>query len=219
MNRRQYLIVGAGRFGAALTEALFEKGHEVVVVDRDERRVEAVAQTATQALVADSTDEEVLRRLGVGNFDAVVVAIGADFESSVLTTVSTKALGAKRVIAKAASKGAAAVLARVGADRVVMPEHDMGTRLADHLSTPQMLDAFELGLRHAVVEIQANERLAGTLAHLRLPNRFNVQVIAINREGDVSVSPGATFAVQPGDVLVVIGKVSDVERFRAFVSG
>lgn len=214
MRKGQYLVLGVGRFGTALATALNEQGHEVVAVDRSEERIERIMEHVTHALIADATDEHVLRDLGVGNFDTVIVAIGVDFEANVLATVTAKGLGAKRLISKASNQIAADVLARVGADLVVRPEHDMGLRLAQHLTTPELLDAFNLGEEHAVIEVEANGKLQGSLAHLRLSNRFQVQVIAINRGGSLTLSPAGDFVLQRGDRLVVIGSNAAIGRFR-----
>lgn len=213
---KQILVIGAGRFGTAVAATLADAGHEVVVVDHDEAALRPVMDQVAHAAVADATDEETLRRLGISNFDTVVVAIGTDFEAGVLATVAAKAAGAPRVVAKATSGTAARVLHRVGADEVVRPEHDMGVRLAHQITTPSLVDAFMLGEDHEVVEIEVgdDELLHGRLAKLRLPNRFGVQVIAVTREGQLQVSPGAEFEVRAGDRLVVIGSVESVRRFE-----
>lgn len=218
MRTKQFLVIGVGRFGGALARTLYQDGHEVVVIDQDETKIERIMDDVTHALIADSTDEDVLRRVGCGNFDTVVVSIGANFEANIMTTVAAKKLGAEHVIAKATSETGAAVLERVGADHVVRPEHDMGKRLAQQLTTPEMVDAFDLGEGHSVIEVEANEKLLGPLAELRLPNRFSVQVIAVNRGGDVVVSPGADFVVARGDNLVVIGSNEAIDRFRGHIS-
>jgi len=218
MRKRQFLVVGVGRFGGALATALHAQGHEVVAVDRSDERVERIMQDVTHGLIADATDEVVLRDLGVANFDTVVIAIGANFEANVLATVTAKSLGAKRVISKASSEVAANVLIRVGADLVVRPEHDMGLRLAQHLTTPELLDSFNLGEEHSVIEIKTNGKLQDSLAHLRLSNRFQVQVIAVNRAGALTLSPGADFVLQRGDRLVVIGSNLAIGRFRDYLS-
>ncbi len=214
MKVRSFLVIGAGRFGAALARTLFDLGHEVVVVDRDEEAVEAVMAHTTQAVVLDAADDEALARLGPSNFDVVVVAIGEAFESAVMAIVAAKALGAQRVVAKATSALAAQVLQKVGADEVVRPEHDMGVRLARQLVTPSLVDAFELGETHGVVEIEAGPKLTGTLAHLRLPHRFHVQIIAVERGDRITVGPKADFEVALGDRLVVIGETAHLDRFR-----
>ncbi|HEX7022735.1 MAG TPA: TrkA family potassium uptake protein [Trueperaceae bacterium] len=219
MKAKQFLVIGAGRFGSALATTLFELGHEVVVIDRDEAAVEAVMNSVTHAAIADATDEAALRRLGVGNFDQVIVAIGENLEANILATVAAKGCGAHRVISKANSALAARVLASVGADVVIRPEHDMGVRLARHLATPSVLDAFELGERHGVVEIEAQGKLRGRLAELRLTNRFGVQVIAVTRNGKLVVGPRADFALEPGDKVVMIGGNEDLDRLRSYLSG
>lgn len=219
MKVRSFLVIGAGRFGSALSSTLFDLGHEVVVVDRSEDALEGVMSHATQAVVLDAVDEETLERLGPANFDVVVVAIGESFESAVLAVAAAKSLGAQRIVAKATSELAAQVLAKVGADEVVRPEHDSGVRLARHLVTPALVDAFDLGENYGVVEIEAGPDLIGTLAHLRLTNRFRVQVIAVARDERLTAAPKADFEVREGDRLVLIGATPDLDRFREALGG
>lgn len=218
MKTKQYLVIGAGRFGSALARALYQQGHEVVVIDQDEEKIEKIMDDVTHALIADASDEDVLRRVGCRNFDAVVVAIGADFEASIMTTVAAKSLGARRVIAKAVSDSAAAVLERVGADEVVRPEHDMGVRVARQLTTPDLVDAFKLGEGHAVIEVEVKHKLMGRLGDQGLPKRFSVQVIAVNRNDQVVVSPGADFVLERGDTLVLLGSNEAIQRFQEHIS-
>ena len=219
MKVRSFLVIGAGRFGSALASTLFDLGHEVVVVDRSEDALEPVMAHATQAIVLDAVDEETLARLGPANFDAVIVAIGESFEGAVLAVAAAKALGAQRIVAKATTELAAQVLAKVGADEVVRPEHDSGVRLARHLVTPALVDAFELGENYGVEEIEAGPDLVGTLAHLRLTNRYHVQVIAVARDERLTAAPKADFEVREGDRLVVIGATADLDRFREALGG
>lgn len=218
MKRRQILVIGAGHFGMALAHTLFEAGHEVVVVDRDEAKVEGVMNEVTHAAIVDATDEDSLQRLGVGEFDTVVVAVGNDFEAGVLATIAAKSAGAKHVVTKATSELGARVLRRVGADDVVRPDHDMGVRMAHQIATPSLVDAFRLGEDHEVAEIAAEGDLLGSLAELRLPDRFGVQVIAVNREGELEVAPNAEYVLQEGDRVVVIGSVDAVRDLREELS-
>ncbi|MFO7546255.1 MAG: TrkA family potassium uptake protein [Trueperaceae bacterium] len=218
MRVRQFLVIGAGRFGSALATTLFELGHEVVVIDEREEAVEAVMERVTHAVIADATEEETLRKIGAANFDTVIVAIGHDLEANILATVAAKSIGAKHVVAKATGNLAARVLLKVGADEVIRPEHDMGRRLAQQLATPSIVDAFKLGDAHGVVEVEAGAKLTGTLAHLRLPNRFGVQVIAVNRGGELDISPGADYVLEPGDRVVIIGSNDAIARFREHLS-
>lgn len=217
MAAKEFLVIGLGRFGYAVATTLFGLGHEVVAIDSVEERVERVADQVTHAVIGDACDQAVLERLGIDDFDQVVVAIGSDFQSSVTATVMAKQLGAKRVVCKATNYTMASVLSRLGADEVVRPEHDMGVRLAKQIATPSVVDAFLLGDKHEVVEIEVHDKLVGTLGELKLRNRFAVQVIAINRAGALVVSPGADFEVQVGDNLVVIGSRERVEELRSFL--
>jgi trk system potassium uptake protein TrkA len=218
VKAKQFLVIGAGRFGSAVATTLYSLGHEVVVVDRSEEAVEAIMNQVTHAAIVDATDEAALRKLGCGNFDAVIVAIGHNLEANILATVAAKSVGARHVVSKVASDLAARVLARVGADEVIRPEHDMGIRVARQLATPSIIDAFNLGPEHGVIEIEVRPRLAGTLERLRLRNRFGVQVIAVNRAGRLEVSPHADFELKPGDKVVLIGSNEAIERIRDFLS-
>jgi len=218
VKAKQFLVIGAGRFGAALATTLYELGHEVVVVDRSEEAIEVIMHRVTHAAIVDATDEEALRKLGCGNFDAVVVAIGDNLEANILATVAAKSVGARHVVSKVASALAARVLAKVGADEVVRPEHDMGVRVAKQLATPSILDAFELGPEHGVIEIEVRPPLVGTLESLRLRNRFGVQAIAVNRGGKLEVGPSGDFELRPADKVVLIGNNVAIERIRDFLS-
>lgn len=171
----------------------------------------------TQAIVADATEEQAMRQLGVGNFDVVVIAISSNFEASILATVAAKATGAQRIIAKSGNAVMARVLSAVGADEVVRPEHDMGVRLARRLTAPSIVERFGLGSNHSVVEVENKNRLEGRLAKLRLSNRFGIQVIAVHRDGDVVVSPGAEFELRHGDRIVVIGSNVALQKFKEFL--
>lgn len=214
MKTKQYLVVGAGRFGSALATTLYELGHDVVVVDHDEERIDEIMEEVTHAIILDATDEDALSRLELSSFDQVVVAIGNDLEASILAIMAAKAQGAKHVLSKATSETSARVMLKVGADEVVRPEHDMGVRLAKALVTPTIVDAFNLGDQYEVIEYTAHRDLCGRLGDLKLPKRFGVQVIAVNRNGVLTVSPDPDFAIFPSDNVVIIGETLAVERLR-----
>ncbi len=217
MKHRQFLVIGVGRFGSALATMLYQQGHEVVVIDRNEEMIEEIMDDVTHALIADATDEDALRKLGINNFDAVIVAIGEDLESSILATVAVKSLGARQVISKAKNEVAARILDRIGADRVIRPEHDMGVRLARQLAAPDILDAIKLGENHGVLEVEIHESLTGTLSQLRLPNRFGVQVITVNRNDQIIVTPSADFRLESGDKVLLIGENTGIEKLRSYL--
>ncbi len=225
----QFLVIGVGRFGRAVAETLAQEGHEVVAVDRDEDKLLPVADLVSDALVMDSTQERALRTLGVEDFDAVIVAVGEDVEASVLTTVLLKDLGARRVVVKASSELHAKILRRVGADLVVFPEREMGERVARTLASPRIWDYIELSKDYSLVEIVAPKEFEGkSIRDTQARSRYGIHIIAIKRrlprmdqrgeivgyEEEVLVAPPPDTEIMPGDLLVVIGKVDDVERFR-----
>lgn len=210
----QYLVIGVGRFGSAVARTLYDLGHDVVAVDRDEAELQEVMGHVTHAAVLDATDERALDRLGLAQFEVVIVAIGDDLEASILATVGSKAGGARYVIAKANDRSMARILATVGADEIVRPEHDMGARLAMQLASPSEVASLELGPDNSIVELDVRDLLVGSLEELRLPARFGVQVLAVHRGRDVVVSPGASFALVAGDRIVVIGKNTDLDALR-----
>lgn len=217
VRAKQFLVVGAGRFGTALAITLYQLGHEVVVVDSDEAAIETIMNKVTHAVIADATDEDALRKLGCSNFDATVVAIGEDLESNILATVAAKNVGAKQVISKAKSEIASRILSRVGADLVIRPEHDMGVRLAHQISAPDVLDTLKLGDNHGVMEVEIHPNLSGSLGDLRLPNRFGVQVITVNRNNQLIVTPSADFRLQVGDKVLLIGENKAIEKLRNYL--
>ena len=214
MKTKQYLVIGVGRFGSALATTLHNLGHEVVVADSSEARIDAVMDAVTHAVILDATDENALGKLGLPNFDKVIVAIGNDLEASILTIVAAKNRGAKTILSKATSDTAAKVMRQVGADEVVRPEHDMGVRVAKSLATPTITDAFNLGENYEVIEFTAQRKLCGRLSDLKLSNRFGVQVIAVSRRGKLELSPKADFVISPGDEVVIIGETRAIGRLR-----
>jgi len=210
---KQFAIIGLGRFGEAVGTALQSLGHEVLGVDKDPARTQALADVFTHVIQADATQENVLEDLGLSRLDAVVVAMGADIEASTLVTVRLKELGVKRVVARASSKIHGKVLAKVGADQVVFPERDMGLRVATGLVNPNILEHFELVPHYSVVEMKAPKFAVGrTLSQLNLRARFGVNVILMRRGDRVNASPGADDVIEEGDLLVVSGPDEGLRR-------
>ena len=210
----QYAVIGLGRFGISIAQKLFESGQEVLGVDVNEERVEDSHSFVTHAVIADSTDAEALKSIGIRNFDTVVVAIGNDIQASILTVLLLKELGVKRVIAKALNKLHGQVLDKVGADWVVFPERDMGMRVAHQLLSPKVLNFIEISKNYSVEEVKIPEyMIEKTLRELDLRARFNLSVIAIRHEDEISISPSPDKIINHGDVLVVIGENRDLEKF------
>ena len=169
--------------------------------------MQAVAGTCTQAVVLDSTNEDALRELGIAEFDTVVVAIGSDFESNLITTAALKAIGVKRVFCKALSTRQMDILLRVGASEVIQPEADAGRELGLELAAPNLLDRIPLGDGHTIIEFRVPSSLNGkTLAEVDFRNRFGATVMAVKHGDDVVVAPLGTHIMEEGHVLVVLGQ-------------
>lgn len=214
MAVREFAVIGLGRFGRSVCRTLYDMGYSVLGVDIDEEQVQAMVPHATHVVRADATEEEVLRSLGLRNFDVVIVAIG-DLEASVLVTLLLKEMGVRRVIAKAVTEHHGRVLERIGADQVVFPERDSGRRLAQRLVSGNFLDYIEVSPDVSVVELHAAGGMVGkSLEELRLRNRYRVTVLAIRRGEEVVVSPGAGTVIQKDDIVVVIGNNADLRRMQ-----
>lgn len=215
MGSQSYAIIGMGRFGASVAQALYSMGYDVMVMDEDEERIQDHINIATHAVQADSTDEQALREVGIRNFDVVVVAIGADIQASILTTLILKELGVKMIVAKAQNERHGQVLYKVGADRVVFPERDMGLRVAHNLISPNVLDFVELAEEYSIAEVAASETMDGkSLTELDVRARFGVNVMAIKSGNSFNIAPSATDTIQEGDILVVIGHNDDLKKFE-----
>lgn len=214
---KSFVVIGMGRFGSALAMELSRLGHEVLVMDESEEQIAKISDHVTHAVIGDAKDEQVIRSVGVRNFDCVVVAIAGDIEDSVLVTLTLKELGVKTVIAKAQSLMHMKVLERVGADKVVFPERDMGHRLAQNLVATNIIDFLELSEDYSIVEITTPKAWRGkSIKELNIRGVYGINIIAVReRESrSVTVSPPADYRVGEKDILIVIGKNEDIERLR-----
>jgi trk system potassium uptake protein TrkA len=210
---KQFIVIGLGRFGSAVATTLVELGHEVLGVDNDEERVYALKDKITQAVQADITEEKVLKELGVKNFDAAVVSIATNLEASILVTMMLKEMGLKYIIAKAQSTLHGKVLEKIGVDKVVFPERDMGIRIARRLITPNIKDYIELEPDYSVIEIEAlPEFVDKTLSELDLRNKYEINVLAIKRNDSFNVLPQAKDVIKKDDFLIVIGETKKINE-------
>ncbi|EPD52947.1 TrkA family potassium uptake protein [Paenisporosarcina sp. FSL H8-0542] len=213
--KKEFVVIGLGRFGGSIVRELIEQGADVMAIDKFSDRVDEFASIATQAIVADTTDESVLKSLGIRNFEHVIVAIGEDIQSSILTTLMLKEIGVNKITVKAQNDYHEKVLRKIGADQVVHPERDMGIRIANNIMTNNVLDYLELSEEHSIMEIKANEILAGsTLIDLDIRAKYGINIVAIKRGADILVSPQADEEIKINDVLIVIGADADIIRFE-----
>lgn len=212
IGESRIVVIGLGRFGSSLATELVRGGYEVLGIDADERLVQDLAEDITQAAVADSTDEDALRQLAVPDAQMVVVAIGADLEASILTTSLLVDFAIPNIWAKATSRQQARILERIGAHHVVQPEHDMGARVA-HLVTGRMLDYIKFEDDYALAKTRAPAEAVGrSLGDSQLRRKYQVTVVGIKRSGEGFTYATADTVVRQGDVLIVAGRTTEVER-------
>ncbi len=223
----QFCVIGLGRFGEALALSLANKGHEVLAIDIDDQRVQAIEDKVSQTFILDSTNEKAMNSLGLSEFDWVIVAMSSDLEASILTTMIVKNAGAKRVCAKAATDLHAKILQKLGIDKVVFPEREMGVRLAEILSSPSIFQFLELAEDYSIAEVASpKEFWDKTIKETDARNTYGVNIIAIKRKdpyrdektGDVDyretliMAPQSSVKILEGDILVVLGKNKDIAK-------
>ncbi len=212
---KQFIIIGIGKFGESIATNLYKMGHDVLAVDIDEERVQYIANKVTHAVQADATEEGTLEALGVKHFDGAVVTIGESVQASILITLLCKELGIRHVLVKAQNELHAKVLYKIGADRVVFPERDMGLRIAHSLVSTSFLDYIELTPDYSIVELKAAKDWQGkSLKDLNIRAKYGINIMAIKQDDKVVVSPAADDTIQRDDVLVVIGKAEEINRFQ-----
>ncbi|MEA5049357.1 MAG: TrkA family potassium uptake protein [Eubacteriales bacterium] len=212
MNK-SFLIIGLGRFGQSTARMLTMLGHEVLAVDKRADRVSAIKESVMHAVQADTTDERAVAQLGIRNFDCVVICIGDDIRASVLATVLCREMGAKKIVAKAQDDLHQKLLIKTGADRVVQPEHDGGIRLARSLVAEGVLDSLDLSEEYSINEVEIPRDWVGrSLAQIDVRNRYGVSVIAIRREGHVSVNIDPSDPFLKNDSIYLLGDDKSLER-------
>lgn len=225
MKRKQFGVIGLGRFGSAMATTLTELGHDVVGVDSDESRVQGLADVITQVLQIDATDERALRAAGIQDVNVAVVSIGENIESSLLVVMQLRELGVETIVAKAVTPLHGRILEKLGVSRVIFPEREMAMRVAHSLVMPNVIDYIELSRDFSIVEVPAPDAFVGrTLKQLELRPRLGLTLIAIKRKSDASgaivtnIAPAADETIRRGDVLALLGgneRLNQLEQLLA----
>ena len=220
MADKQYLVVGLGRFGTSVAKALYNSGNDVLAIDKNEEVVNEISEHVTQAVTVNATDETSLKAMGIGNFDVAIVSIGTDVQSSIMSVLLLKELGVKYIIAKAHDDLHGKVLRKIGADRVVFAERDMGMRVAHNLVSSNILDYIELSPNYGIVETLPPKGWHGkNLNELNVRSKYGINIIALKRGKDVNVSPSADEIIGINDILVVVGGTDELEKLENMVKG
>ncbi|GFZ30531.1 potassium transporter Trk [Clostridium zeae] len=219
MSNKQFVVIGLGRFGTSVAKTLYDLGNDVLAIDVDEDLVQEISDSVTHAVQMDATDESALKTLGIRNFDVAVITIGENIQASVMVTLLVKELGVKYIVAKGHSDLHAKVLYKIGADRVILPEKDMGVRVAHNLVSSTILDYIDLSPDYSIIEIESpKEWHNNTIRDLSLRTRFGINVMAIKKENDINITPNAEEVIEPGDILVAIGSTEDLGKLESFIS-
>lgn len=212
---QSFVVIGLGGFGATVATELARFGNRVLGVDTDETRVARCADALSDAIIADGRDEQALREAGVAAYDAAVVAIGENLEASIVCTMNMKLLGVGTVWVKALNRTHHRILNRIGADRVILPEQEIGQHVAQRMHNPQVRDYMSLGNGFIVVSITAPEALAGrALSTLRLRDRFGLRCLGVMRRTQfIDCGDDADPAMEPSDTLLLLGRRAELRAF------
>ena len=210
---KSILLIGLGRFGRHVAMKLDELHHQVMAVDKDEKRVNAVLPYVTNAQIGDATDEGFVRSLGVRNYDLVIVAIGSDFQSSLETTAMVKDLGAKLVVSRASRDVHAKFLLRNGADEIVYPEKQLATWTAIRYTADHILDYIELDEDHAIFEISIPRSWWGkTIGDLDIRKRYHVNIMGLKHNDAMNLNISTDTCLPEGDSILVLGAIKDIQK-------
>lgn len=215
MKANSFAVLGLGRFGQSLANSLCSMGCEVLAVDPSEECVNRLSPDITQAVVGDITDEALLKSLGIRNYDVAIVAKCDKIETSIMSTLILKEAGVKFVVSRAQSELHARLLSKVGANRVIFPERDMGVRVAHNLVSPNVLDLIELSPDDSILEIiPSNEWIGKNLKESSIREKYGVSIIAVKKSNSIVVAPRADYVIREGDLLVVIGTNDEIKKLE-----
>ncbi|EAP94509.1 TrkA family potassium uptake protein [Vibrio splendidus] len=213
MSDKQYAVIGLGRFGLSVCKELQSSGAQVLAVDIDEERVKEAANFVSQAIVANCTSEETVKELRLDDYDMVMVSIGSDVNSSILTTLVVKESGAKAVWVKANDKFHGKILSKIGADHIIMPERDMGIRVARKMLDRRVLEFIDLGSGLAMTEIVIGSNFLGKkLGDLKLCKENGVEVLGFKRGPNLTKAPKLDVSLEIGDVVIIAGPKETLSR-------
>jgi trk system potassium uptake protein TrkA len=216
--KRKFAVIGLGNFGFHVAKALYGDGSEVIAIDTDKVRVQAIDPFSSEAIVMDATDRVALRSLGLEHLDGVIVSTGTKISISILICLYLQEIGVKAILAKALDEDHEKILKRVGATEVIHPERDMALRIARGLSSPNALDFIPLAKDFELVQVAPpREFLDKTLAELNLRAKYKVQVIAVKELApeNMVLAPPADFVVKSSDLLIMLGKSQDIDQIKA----
>ena len=200
---KQYIVIGCGRFGSSVAKKMCQLGNEVMVIDKDEDSINNIAELVTHTAIVDVTEERDLKSIGLGNFDVVIVAISSDIRASIMATIMAKEMGVPKIVCKAKDELQAKVLYKIGADKVVFPERDMGIRLAYNLASENILDQINLDPEYSIMEIVTPQNWVGkTIIELNLRAKYDITVLAVKTQSGLKVMPSPNYKMQEKNIFI-----------------
>jgi trk system potassium uptake protein TrkA len=217
MAKKAYAVIGMGRFGQAVVEELIKRDVDVLVIDKDPERIAKMSKIATHAVTLDSTNVQALKEVGISSIDHVVVAIGKDLQSSILTTLILKDLEVATVTVKVQDQNHAKVVEKLGADDIIQPEQLSGKRLASKISSDNVLDFIDLNENHSFIIVNGTPKIIGsTIINLNVRNKFHINIVAIRR-GEEVIIPSPDDVLEEQDQLLLVGNNADLDKFNNWI--
>lgn len=217
---KKFTVIGLGNFGFHAAKALFEDGNEVIAIDTDRAKVQAIDPFCTEAIVLNATDKEALQSLGLNEMEAVIVSTGTSISISVIICLYLNELQVKRILVKALDDDHEKILLRVGATEIIHPERDMAIRISRSLSQSNMLDFIPISSDFNLVQIEPpSEFVNKSLKTLNLRSRYDVNIIAVKKRFPETfvLVPAANYVIQPTDILVILGKSDDIKKLEVLM--
>lgn len=215
--KKQFVVLGCGRFGMSVAMKLADLGAEVMAVDKNEDVIQSLSERVTFAVQADLTDENSMQALGIRNFDVAVVGIGTEIQSSIMVTLMLKEMGIKQIIAKAHNELHAKMLYKIGADRVILPEREMGIRIAKNLMSSKLIDHIELAPEYSIAEMEVLKEWVGkSIMKLDLRAKSGINILAIRRGMDVNIAVTPEEIILEHDLLIVVGHNDALKKLGNF---
>jgi len=214
---KQFVIIGLGNFGYYLATYLYDKGQEILAIDKNPDRVQKIKDQVSQAVVADATDRKTLEILGVKDMDAAIVCIGSDLKDSILTTLTLKDIGVKMILAKALSENHGRILLKVGASDILFPEKDLAISLAERLNNPNILDYLPFLEGYSIIQLATPDEFIGkSLSEIDIINRFGVMVVAVKEiiPERLNMIPTGKFILKDSDILILLGPIESLDKLR-----
>lgn len=215
MNRKEFVIFGVGDFGMNVAKTLSNSGATVMVVDKDENQLEKIVHEVTHTICADATNPEAMKQLGIRNYDGAIVGTGHSLETSVLITMQLKEMEVPFIMVKASTDIEGRILTRVGADKVIFPDREMGIRVGNDIINGNYFEAIELSDEYSIVDMAVPSVWVGkSLQQLNIRSRYGVSIIGIRGLEEININPAAEYKLKEQDVLIVLGHNTEIQRLR-----